>query len=260
MRRLLHTAFAGLAVLATACADKPPTQAASPPDRLVVSIYGSEGTASLSQKSATLEYGRGIFLRAGLSDGSGKPISAKPTWRTTNAGVAIVTAMADSVPAEGVNRAAITSIGPGTALIIASFGTVADTATITVVQRTDTSTALPVRPLKFNLTVRAIALVAPGDSAHRVTQLLPGARVTMTLLPTLPGDTLPPDATRFTREWELAPVVADNSGLVNFYNIDVTRYRLRVEPPAGSPYAAAVLEFAAPRYSTMFTDAWLRKP
>lgn len=250
-----------LVLFATACADKPPTQSAARADRIVVSVDGADGSASLSQKSATLEYGHGVFLRAGLSDGSGKPIgTAKPTWRTTNPAVATVTPMADSVATEGVNRAAISSIGAGTALVIASFGNVADTATITVVPRTDTSSALPVRPLKFDLTARVIALVSPGDPLTRVTQIVPGATVTMTLLPTLPGDTLPPNATRFTREWELAPVVADNSGLVRFYNIDATRYRLRVVPPAGSPYSPVVLDFAAPRYPTIYTDAWVRKP
>jgi hypothetical protein len=82
----------------------------------------------------------------------------------------------------------------------------------------------------------------------------------VTLLPQLPGDSIPPNATRFTREWELAPVVSDSSGAVRFVNLDVTRYRVKVEPPAGSPFAATVTEFAAPPYGSMYLDAWVRRP
>ncbi|MEO7522227.1 MAG: hypothetical protein ABIW79_10460 [Gemmatimonas sp.] len=126
--------------------------------------------------------------------------------------------------------------------------------------RTDTMPGAPIGAAKFSLVARVTALVPPSDSITRVTALVPGAKVTLTLLELRPGDSVAPNATRMTREWELAPVVADSSGLVRFYNLDVTRYRLRIDPPAGSPFGATVVESAPPRYASVVVDLSLRTP
>lgn len=233
---------------------------------LSVAVEKVEGSAvEVAPKSATLPYGTGLFLKAQIRDGAGALVpGARATWRTTNAAVAIVQALADSGLVSDHGRAVVSSIAPGTAMIIAQYESVADTARVTIVPRVDTVTPTPrpAAPRDFTLavTVRGVLPIRPGlDSANSV-QTLAGAGVTLTLLPALPNDTLPPNGVAVTTPTVVGTVVADANGVARFERQPAARFRISVQPPAGSDWVAQTLEFGFPWSTTIQQTVWLRKP
>jgi hypothetical protein len=259
---------AGFAI--AACSNESPTVVDElPRGTLSISVDNSNGTAlSLAPKSATLMVGYGTILKAQIADANGAAIAgAKATWRSTNTAVAVARTLPDSGLAIDNNRAAVAAISAGTAMIIASYENFADTATITVVPRTDTAPATqrPPRPTKFDLTVRVLGAQAiagnPADSASRPPLvLLPGSKVTVTLLPPRAGDTTTVGTTPVTSPTLAGTATTDASGTVKFTGLSIARFRIDVTPPAGSAWTATSLESGAPYWGTIYQDIWLRKP
>jgi hypothetical protein len=266
----LMTAFAGGLLLAGCNDGTTPTDgSARAPDALRVSLDNSAGTAlALAPRSATLMVGHGILLRANIVDAGGQPVAgAKASWRSTNSAVARVTPLADSGLVNDHGRAAVSSIAPGTALIIATYENVADTATITVVPRTDSGATppppAPPRASEFDLTVRVHGLVATGMVGDSILQRLDpiaGAAVTVTLLPPLANDTTPTGGAPITSPTVVGTVVTDAQGNARFTKVTSARYRIAVQPPAGSPWTASSTESAAPYGGTAQNHVVLRKP
>lgn len=252
-----------------ACAEKSPTDGNETRGALNITVDNSNGTAlALAPKAATLPLGQGIILKAQILDGSGAAIAgATASWRSTNSAVARVTPMADSGLAIDHGRAAVASMGAGTALIIASYETYADTATITVVPRTDsgTVTAPPPRPTKFDLTVRVQGYTPPvtnnpADSAlHPPLTPLAGATVKVTLLPPRSGDTTTVGTSPITAPTVVGTATTDAAGRVTFPGLQVARLRVDVTPPAGTPWLASSVESSAPYWGTFQQEVWLKK-
>ena len=267
MRTVLAAVAGGMMLAACSNSDSPTDGSARAPDALRISVDNSAGTAiELAPRSATIEMGRGIFLKAQVVDAAGQPVpGAKASWRSTTTAVATVTQLADSGLVSDHGRAAVSSIAAGTALIIASYEDVADTATITVVPRTDSGTPTPTPPRasEFDLTVRVQGLTPTGtirDSVLNRIDPIPGATVTVTLLPPLPNDTLPPSATPITTPTLAGTGTTDAQGIVRFTKIPSARYRVAVQPPAGSGWQAASIESGAPYWGPAQNYIWLRKP
>jgi hypothetical protein len=260
-----------LGMTLAACSDsRSPTDGrAREPEALRITVDNSAGTAiAPTPRSATLEIGRGILLKAQVIDARGEAVAgAKATWRSTNSAVATVTALADSGLVSDNGRAAVSSIAAGTTLIIASYEAVADTATITVARRTDSVTTPPPPPPpaapEFDLTVHvrgAVAIGMVGDSVLQRFDRLAGATVTLTLLPPLPNDSLPSGATPITSPTVVGTATTDAQGTVRFTKITSARYRVAVQPPAGSAWLATTMESGAPFWGNVQNDILLRKP
>lgn len=230
-----------------------------------LTLDNSAGTAvSLAPKSATLIYGHGILLKANIVDASGAKIpGAKPAWRSTNTAVATATALPDSGLAIDNGRAAISSISAGTAMIIASFEGVADTATITVTARPDSTGGGGTgtqRPATFEVIARVRGLVTPGDSFTRVTENLAGATVVLTRLPLQAGDSMPESFPRTAAPTVVGTLTADSYGVVRFPATQVSRYRLTITPPAGANWAGTTVESGPPWSQYAYHDILLRRP
>jgi hypothetical protein len=264
------TLLAGTIGFAACSSDSTPTDGNElPRGALNITVDNSSGTAlSLAPKAATLPLGHGTILKAQIVDGDGKPVAgAKAAWRSTNTAVARVTAMADSGLAIDNGRAVVASIGTGTALIIASYESFADTATVTIVPRTDSApgSSPPPRPTKFDLTVRVWGSTPPitgnpADSAlHPPLTLLPGSIVKVTLLPPRAGDTTSVGTTPITAPTLVGTATTDATGKVTFTGLTVARFRVDVTPPSGTTWNVGSVESGAPYWGTIVQDVWLRK-
>lgn len=265
----LARTFAALTVagVLAACSGSPTTDLPQKPGALRLSIDNSTGTAlSVAPKAATLVYGTGTFLKAQVVDASGQlVVGARASWRSTNPSSAIVAALADSGLASDYGRAVISSIAPGTALIIASYEGLADTAVITIIARTDSIAPVPrpqpPRAREFDLTVRVWGTepsVPAADSANRYPRIA-GAKVTVTLLPLLPGDSVDAGTFRVTEPTVAGTLVTDVNGQVKFTRLPVTRFQLSVEPPAASPWANATQTAGLPYLGDVFSFVMLQK-
>ena len=266
--RISRATFATLAsLLLVACSDsRTPTDAAArSAGALRVSVDNSEGNAiSLAPKSATVMAGNGVLVRAQVVDAGGQPVAgAKATWASTNPAVATAMALPDSGLVSDHGRAAVRGIAAGTAMIIASYENVADTATITVVPRVDSVPSAPERAREFDLTARVSALVPTGqvvrDSILQRLDPIPGARVTVTLLPLLPGETVPAGVPRITTPTVAGTATADAQGTVRFTKLTGSRFRIDVEAPAGSAWKSASVEMGPPFGGTVHREMILQK-
>ena len=119
--------------------------------------------------------------------------------------------------------------------------------------------AARMRPPKFNVITRVLSVAVASDGQSRVTAPVAGARVKLVLLPLKSGDPLAPNAERYFEPDSVGSVVTDSSGFVGFYNIDVTRFRLEVVPPAGAALQATSQEYAPPTGGSLHYDIPLRK-
>jgi hypothetical protein len=253
-------------LLASCSDDRSPTDgSARAAGTLRVTVDNSEGSAiSLAPRSATVMVGHGVLVRAQVVDASGQPVAgAQASWVSTNPAVATAMALPDSGLRSDHGRAAVRAIGAGTALIIASYDKVADTATITVVPRTDSVPTPPQRAKEFDLTARVTALVATGevvrDSILQRLDPIPGSRVTVTLLPLLPGETVPAGVTAITTPTVAGTATADAQGRVSFTKLTGSRFRIDVEPPAGSGWKAASVEMGPPFGGAVHREVMLQK-
>lgn len=258
--------FASLAL--GACGSDSPTDGAPRPAgalRLSVDTDRSGNAISLAPKAGTIALGQGLILKAQIVDAAGQPIpGASAEWSSTDNAVARVTKMADSGLVSDHGRAVVTSIATGTAKIVAKYEDVADTATVTIVPRPGGGTpGTPAeRAREFDLTVRVQGVLqtnAAGDSASRH-QVLPGSTVTVTLLPLRQGDSVATGTTPVTAPTVVGTKTADANGTVVFPKLTVSRYRIEVQPPAGSTWMAATNEYSPPYWGQVANEVWLRRP
>lgn len=268
--RTLAAARVGSAVLvamsAAACGSDTPTRGTPALAALSLAIDNANGAAvALTPDSIALVLGHGTFLQARILDASGAPIpGAKATWRSTNTAVAQVTPLADSGLVADHGRAAVTSIASGTALVIATYEQIADTAKVTILPRVDSVATTPSpRARQFDLTVRVQGVLATSatmpDSASRH-QPLPGAQVTLTLLPLRQGDSVATGVTPVTSPTVVGTVTTDAQGVARFGGVAASRYRIAVQPPSGSSWTGTTSEFGPPYWAQMFNEMWLRRP
>jgi ABC-type Fe3+-hydroxamate transport system substrate-binding protein len=115
------------------------------------------------------------------------------------------------------------------------------------------------RPAKFNVVTRIVAIGTSADGRTRIPVPVVGASVRLLLLPLRAGDRVAPNAERYLTPDSVGVVVTDSSGLVGFYNIDVTRFRIEVRPPAGTALGAGSQEYAPPSGGTLHYEVSLRK-
>lgn len=260
--RMLGVAL-GIVAGAVAACDGGPTSFRMPRE-LRVAIDNASGTAvTLGQDSVTLLYATGIRLRASVVGSDGKPLAGgTPAWRSTNPAVAIV-ARDEGGQARGEGSATVAGSMPGTTLVIASIGGVADTVTVTVLPYLDGSHrfTLPPQPERFDMSVRVQGFVRqPGDESTRVLEILGSSSVALTLLPPRPGDRIPTGTVSVAQPTLVAMAATDASGVVWFRNLPTSRYRLEILPPPGSAWTAASGEGPPPAFSLVHNEVWLRRP
>ncbi|MBL0937807.1 MAG: hypothetical protein IBJ03_02870 [Gemmatimonadaceae bacterium] len=273
-RRSLRTSVAialtGVAFL-SACSDSPPTAGNSQPLNIQLTISDVSGeSVRVDPRTATLESGYGAIISVAILDAAGNPVpGAKPAWTTSDANIATVAPFPDSSFASTVSnnvlRAAVAGRAPGQAMIIASYQGQADTARFTITPaRQDTSGPGPVtRPTRFELTARVSGLdMAPQsgqDTTRWVLTNISGAIVRFVQLPPLAGDTLPPVGTPVSTPTLIATATTGSDGRFTLPDMPVARFRLEVQPPASSSWAARTFEYSAPYSSTLKLELQLSK-
>lgn len=119
--------------------------------------------------------------------------------------------------------------------------------------------AAAMRPAKFNVLTRVVTVGTSADGRSRVLTPVVGAHVRLVLLPLKAGDRVAANVVRYLKPDSVGGVATDSSGLVGFYNIDVTRFRVEVRPPAGTVLRAGSQEYAPPAGGTLHYDIPLRK-
>ncbi|HYW29932.1 MAG TPA: hypothetical protein VE869_00400, partial [Gemmatimonas sp.] len=165
------------------------------------------------------------------------------------------------------NRATVSAVGQGTALVIATYENVADTTTITVVPRADSGRTAPPPPPRaqaFNFTLRVVGLVTtssgtPSDSGTRTLQALPGSTVTLTLLPTAQGDSVVTGVAPVTVATVFGTATTDATGTVRFTAVPATRYRVAVQAPAGSGWISQSQDASPPYWGEITREVMLSK-
>ena len=126
-------------------------------------------TLTVSPATTTLDgVGKTATLTAAARDALGNPFTATPVWSSSNTAVA-------TVSATGV----VTAVGPGTALITATAGTVSATASFSVTvtrfayawadQSSSTTAYAPAARFAFNATGGAISITRPAVGRYVVT-------------------------------------------------------------------------------------------
>jgi hypothetical protein len=272
-RGVIAALMPALTAALAACGDSATEPDDTPLAAGLVSIAtdNSNGTAiAITPRSITLMQGFGTLMRAQVVTANGTIVTgARPSWRSTNTAVATVTPLPDSGVAANSGRAGVAAVGLGTALIIASYEDRADTATVTVIARTDSGGTrppgspppAPPRAREFELTVRVMGIshsTTPPDTIGQ-REALAGARVTLTLLPLAAGDSVPAGVPRVTAPTVAGTLTTDAQGFVKFPKQAVTRYRLTVEPPAGTAWKATTMESGPPYFGEPRNEVWLRK-
>lgn len=266
--RLMRAVAASTMVLAAACTSEQPAESTLAGARLELRPEVDPNALILiDPHAATLSVGHGIIYQARIVDEHGQTIAgARPTWRSTNTSVARVTALPDSAGVEAT-RAAVGGMAIGSALVIASYNGLADTSRITVVAVVDTAHTTPpgggttpVRPLTFDATIVVRGFVSGVDSATAGTQLVPGATITLTRLPSILGDSLPTGVTSVTTPTVVGTQTADASSQVVFRGVPQSRLRITVTPPAGTSWQPASVETGPPQVASYSRLITLRTP
>lgn len=246
-----------------ACSDTPPATG-SDTRRIALALDNSDGDALLlDPRTATMHVGFGMLIRAQITGADGQPIAgAQPNWRSTNESVVRLTPLPDSGFSDDGARVVAIAHGEGTALVIASFGGAADTATITVAprQQDDSTGGVPAPvPARFELGLYVSTQVDTTLLALWKREPVPNATVRLVQLPLLPGDSVPGSAPQVTIQTLRATAVTDTAGFVVFSDIPMSRYRLEVQPPAGSAWVARNIEMGPPGVASVRLEARLIK-
>lgn len=262
------TAIAGAMMalmMVSACSDTSPTANEEAPMNVVLSINDVSGESILvDPRNATLQVGYGAIVEARILDANGNPVpGARPAWSTSNASIATVSVLPDSGLRQDGLRASVAARAAGNVLIIASRANKADTARFTITPaRVDSGSQGPVtRPARFDLVARVLGISTVSqpsrDSSTWTTTVVAGATVRFVQLPSIAGDTLPPTAPPVSAPTLIATATADSAGMVFFRNMPAARFRLEVDPPGASAWAARVFEYGAPYASPLRFDLLL---
>lgn len=252
-------------MMVSACSDTSPTANEETPMNVVLSIDDVSGQSILvDPRNATLQVGYGAIVEARILDAGGSPIpGARPVWSTSDASIATVSALPDSGLRQDGLRAAVAARAAGSVLIIASHANKADTARFTITSvRVDSGSQGPVtRPARFDLVAQVLGRAATSpssrDSSTWTPPVVAGATVRFVQLPSIAGDTLPPTAPPVSAPTLIATATADATGMVHFSNMPAARFRLEVDPPSASAWAARVVEYGAPYASPLRLDLLL---
>lgn len=259
--RLAVAGALATSMLLTACGSEQVTEPITNSARIEVTEEpGSSSIVGSDPHDITLTVGFGIIYRARIVDANGQPVSnARPTWHSTNPGVASVNPLPDSAGVDAA-RAAISARAVGTALVIASYNGMADTSRVSVIARVDTGGNPPVRPVAFDATIIVRGFVPGTDTASIGSMLIPGATVTLTRLPLLPTDTTTPGVTPVTVPTLFGTMTVDASSQVIFRNVPQSRFRVQVTPPAGTTWSSAEFTYGPPLVSTFGRIVTLTRP
>lgn len=256
-----------------ACSSEPPTArletGANDPAGARIEFVQEVDPRSLiliDARNPRLEVGFGLIMRARIVDASGATVvGARPTWRSSQPGIATTTPLPDSVGADGT-RVAVGAHALGDALIIATYNSLADTARLKVVSKADTVAPPPpptppyVRPTKFDATIIVRGFVSAADSATNGTQLIPGTVVTLTRLPSLPGDSLPPGVTSVTTPTLFGTQTVNANSQVTFVDVPQSRFRVEVVPPSSTTWQRTEFTYPPPQVATYTRTVTLHRP
>jgi hypothetical protein len=224
------------------------------------------GGLMLDPRTATLHVGYGMLITVNITDADGQPIpGARPTWRSTNPAIVRVTALPDSGISTDGRRAAIAGVTEGSAMVIASYGTSADTAHISVAPaRVDSSGTggggRPV-PVPNTFDVGIFVSTAFDSTMFALWRYEPvvNASVRLILLPREQGDTLPASVTSVTQPTPFKTLVADTAGFVVFRDVPMGRFRIEVTPPAGSAWEPWSYSYGPPYVANVRYHIQLKK-
>jgi hypothetical protein len=141
----------------------------------------------------------------------------------------------------------VAGVAPGQAYVIASYANLADTTIITVVPRPDSTGQTPPppppapapRPTTFDATITVLGFVPGADTSVTGSTLVPGAIVTLTLLPPMAGDTLPTGITPVTTPIMFGTVTVNAQSQARFSAVPQSRFRIDVVTSADSPWQGA---------------------
>lgn len=247
-------AVAGAAI--SACSSETPTGNTSANTHLeVVQEVDLASSLHVDPRTPQLQVGYGIILRARIVDANGNTVAgARPEWRSTQPSIVSTTPIPDSVGVDGA-RISIAGRAAGSAMVIATYNNLADTARVTVTARTDTTinngggTQPPpyTRPTSFDATIIVRGFVQGADSSTSGTQLVPGTVVTLTRLPSTVGDSLPSGVTSVTTPTVFATLTVDANSQAIFRTVPQSRFRVNVAPPAGSGWQPSEFTYPPPQ-------------
>lgn len=260
-------AFITAGSLMGACSNEQPTVQADTGARVeLTQEVDPTSLILIDPRNPRLDVGFGLIMRARLVDAAGHTIvGARPTWRSSQPSIATTNPLPDSVGADGT-RVAVGALAVGQSLIIASYNSLADTARLTVVAKTDTvappSPPTPpyVRPTTFNATIIVRGFVSAADSATNGTQLIPGTVVTLTRLPSVAGDSLPPGVTPVTTPTLFGTQTVNANSQVTFENVPQSRFRVEVVPPASTTWQRSEFTYPPPQIATYTRTVTLHRP
>lgn len=262
-KTLLNATVATLALTALAACSETSPITSGDTKRVALSLDNSEGDALLlDPRTATLHVGYGMLISAQITGPDGQPVEgARPTWRSTDESVVKLYPLPDSGFVNDGMRVSAAAFSEGTALVIASFGTAADTATITVAPRqVDSTGGVPApAPARFEFGLYVSTEIDSTMLAIWKREPVPNATVKLTQLPLVVGDSVPEDAQQVSTPTLLGTAVTDEEGLALFNDIPMSRYRVEVIPPPGSAWEAKSFEFGPPLLASVRWEIRLKK-
>ena len=271
-RTLAACSVLAFSVLLGACEDRTITALQLDGARLeLVPELDPNSLILVDPHAAELRVGHGIIIRARVRDAAGEIIAdARPAWRTTDAAVAALNALPDSVSAPGA-RVAVAGVATGEALVIATYQNLADTTVITVRAQTDTAGHAPPppappppapapRPTTFNASITVLGFVQGADTSSAGSSGVPGSVVTLTLLPPIAGDSLPPGVLPVTEATVFGTVTVGTASRAQFTGVPQSRFRVDVVPPTGSVWQSATFTSGVPQVAEYGRVVLLHKP
>jgi hypothetical protein len=178
-------------------------------------------------QQATVNLGNYIVINAIALDASGAHVSNKrPTWRSGHENIVIAS---DSGIMYGKTL--------GTTKVYATVDGHSDSATVTVTPAPPVQTPPP-GVASFDLRAIIVGTVDGVDTSK--TTPVAGARVTLTRIGSVTGDTLNPSI-------DAGSATTDANGAVSFKALVGGAYKVNISPPTGSPFGPAQTGFAPPR-------------
>ncbi len=294
LRFMITGLVAALMLTSSACGDGRalPSEVEQETNVMSMRIDGDGGEALvIDPRTATLPVSSALMIKARITGPDGHVLpNARASWRSTDEAVLSVYPFPDSVRTdEGDDRAHVFARSAGTARVIASYGNVADTVTITVLARTipvdstpapppvdtiitppppgDTTIAPPpppvdtiapppppsAWPIVFDAVIDVSTAVDTTLLALWVREPVVGATVRVVQLPLRPTDVVPDGAARVSQPTLVGTAVTDTAGFVRITNIPMSRFRIEVQPPAGSAWEPGMAEYGPVGVATMYT-------